>query len=278
MSYTYTAPNAKYLSESLRKAVLSDEFMQSPLTTAVISQDLSLDLEKAVHVLVAGCTGSGKSVCLHNIISSLLVRNTPATAQFLLIDPKIIEFEFFYRDNPCLFCPVVTDPEEAVNRLESACREMMRRYDAIRAEGKRMWTGKRLYIVIDEIADLVSTGGKRLERIIEKIARLGRGAGIHLIVATQHPTADVLSRQITANLDTRICLSVIDSSASRLILGKSGGEQLKGKGDAIVRINSEFIHTRCAYNSDEDLTRFAHSWKLEYQDPEPVTETFCLNA
>ena len=267
-TYTYTHPKIKYLCEDMQHTIRSQEFINSPLTTAVLADGVLLDFEKAVHILIAGETGSGKSVMVHNILASLMVRNNPNTADFLIIDPKIIEFEYYYRNNPCLLCPVVTEPEEAITALEKASAIMMDRYETLRSAGKRKWEGKKLYIVIDEIADLISAGGKRLEKVIEKIARLGRGAGVHLLVATQHPTAKVLSRQITSNLDTRICLRVIDGYASRLVLGTSGGENLHGAGNAILRMNGEFMQFRGAYMSDEQLDAFCHSWKLEEDKPE----------
>lgn len=261
--YNYTTPDAHVFTGAMREAIFTDEFIDSPLSTAILGKGTYLDLREAVHVLIAGTTGSGKSVMLHNIITSLLIRNTPNTAEFLLIDPKIIEFEYFYKDSPLLFCPVVTDPEEALKQLQRASEEMMNRYEVLRSSGKRFWTGKKLYIVIDEIADLVSAGGKCLENIIEKIARLGRGAGVHLIVATQHPTGKVLSRQITTNLDTRICLKVKDGYASRLVLGTNGGERLRGKGHAILCLNGDFTYFQSAYISDEELEAFCRSWKVE---------------
>ena len=215
--YRYTSPDIRTVTGSFRTAAEREAFYASPLSTAILGDGVYLDMEKAVHLLVAGTTGSGKSVMLHNILGSLLLRNTPNSAQFLIIDPKMVEFEFFYHNNPCLYCPIITEPKKAVDALADVVDEMMRRYDVNRQTGQRFWRGKKLYIIIDEIADLISEGGKRLERIIERIARLGRGAAIHLIVATQHPTKEVLSRQITTNIDTRICLKVKDGYASRVV-------------------------------------------------------------
>lgn len=263
MKKMYYSPDYHLLNEDFKKAVLTDEFIDSNKSTVALGQGITMDIEKAVHTLIAGESGSGKSVTMHNIIASLLLKNSPNTMQMLLIDPKRVEFKFFYKNNPCLFCPVATDPEEALERLEQAANEMMERYEIMENEGKRFWDGKKIYIIIDEIADLVATGGKRLETVIEKIARLGRGAGVHLICATQHPTAHVLSRQITTNLDTRICLRVNDASASRLVLGASGGEKLRGKGDAIIRYYGETRRFQTAYIDDDSLTAFSHSWKVE---------------
>lgn len=268
MTYIYTSPDPKEIKSNFKEAFLTQEFIKANKSTVALGNGVLLDIATAPHVLVAGEAGGGKSVLLHNIICSLLMKNNPTTMDLLLIDPKMVEFEYFYKGNPCLFCPVVTDPAEALERLEQADAEMMRRYSVMKQEGKRFWNGKKLYIVIDEVADLISAGGKRLEKVIEKISRLGRGASCHLICATQHPVRSVISRQITANMDTRICLRVIDGAASRLVIGTTGGEKLKGKGDAIIRHNGEFRRFQASYIDDESLERFAHSWKKEEVPPQ----------
>lgn len=268
MTYIYESPDPKMITSNFKEAFLKPEFIEANKSTVALGNGVLLDIATAAHVLIAGETGGGKSVLLHDVICSLLMKNDPTTMDLLLIDPKMVEFDYFYKNNPCLFCPVATDPVEALERLEQAANEMMRRYSIMKQEGKRFWTGKKLYIVIDEIADLISAGGKRLEKVIEKICRLGRGAGCHVIAATQHPVRSVISRQITANMDTRICLRVIDSSASRLVLGAAGGEKLKGKGDAIIRHNGEFRRFQAAYIDDESLERFAHSWTREEIAPQ----------
>lgn len=270
---TYTTPDGNLLPEAFVNAYIKNGVADKPLSTVLLADGMTIDIEKAPHILIAGATGSGKSVTMHNIICSLLINNTTEDCQMLLIDPKRVEFKYFYDKNPILFCPVVTDPKEALVQLQKASQEMMRRYDIMEQQGLRFWNGKKLYIVIDEIADLVSEGGKVLESVIEKISRLGRGAGLHLIVATQHPTCHVLSRQITTNLDVRICLKVNDASASRLVLGVSGGEKLKGKGDSIIRMNGEYIRYQGLYIDDNSLESFSHSWKVEGEEEQPKTYT-----
>ena len=148
----------------------------------------------------------------------------------------------------------------------------MNRYDIMRNNGMRKWDGKKLYIIIDEIADLIDTCGKQIEKHIAKLARLGRGAGVHLIVATQHPTNQVLSRQITNNLETRICLQVNDKAASRLVISANGAEQLKGHGDALLRFCGKLTHFQGAYLDDEHLVAYSHSWKKEELSREVVIE------
>lgn len=255
--------------DSTFRQCITDRFMKSiDDTVAVIGKDdsgniVTLDIEKAPHVLVAGTTGSGKSVMLHNILASLLLKNSLLTARFLIIDPKMVEFSYFYKNHPLLWRPVVTDPADALNALLAAQTEMMNRYDIMSSNGERFWKGKKLYIFIDEIADLINVAGKPVEKVIASIARLGRGAGCHLILATQHPVSTVLNRQITANIDTRIGLRVDDGTASRLVIRASGCEYLKGKGDAILRNADGLQHFQGAYLSDSDLIRFAHSYRCE---------------
>lgn len=269
--YIYSKPKAEYLTGSFKSAVMSDRFLQSNNSTVALGSGVMLDISKAPHVLVAGTTGSGKSVMLHNIICSLLLKNNPNDARLLLIDPKMVEFKYFYKDSPMLWEDVQTDPWEALSALNRAADEMMRRYDIMSDNGKRFWDGQKLYIVIDEVADLIDCTGKKVEKVIATIARLGRGAGVHLIIATQHPTAQVLSRQITANLDTRIALRVEDSSASRLVIRATGAQELNGKGDALLRLNGDLHHFQGAYISDDELTAFAHSWTVREKNPERIT-------
>lgn len=269
--YIYSKPKAEYLTGSFKSAVTDDRFLRSNNSTVALGNGVLLDIAKAPHILVAGETGSGKSVMLHNIICSLLLKNNPSTARLLLIDPKMVEFKFFYKDCPMLWDEVQTDPEKAVSALNNAADEMMKRYEILSEQGKRFWDGQKLYIVIDEIADLIYTAGKKAEKVIAKIARLGRGAGVHLIIATQHPKADILTRQITANIDVRIGLRVIDSSASRLVINATGAQNLKGKGDALLRLNGDLYHFQGAYISDDELTAFAHSWTVREKNPERIT-------
>lgn len=274
--YQYYGPAPTTLTGNMRQEVTSAAFLQSNNSTVALGGGVLLDIEKAPHVLIAGTTGSGKSVMMHNILASLILKNSPETAQVLIIDPKMVEFEFFYKNHPMLWQPVCTDPEQSYATLNAAADEMMRRYDENRQTGQRFWTGAKLYIIIDEVADLIDTCGKKVEKVISKIARLGRGAGVHLIVATQHPTAQVLSRQITANLDTRIALRVRDKAASRLVLGANGAELLKGKGDALLYTNGQTTHFQGGYISDEELERFAHAYSLR-QLQEPKVHHIDLN-
>lgn len=262
MKYTYTANDPKMLTGSMREAIDSPEFWKSNGSTVALGKGVLLDISKAPHILIAGTTGSGKSVMLHNIIASLLLKNDPETAQFLIVDPKMVEFRYFYQGHPCVQ-QIITDPADALEALENASSEMMRRYEIMSLQGLRFWNGCKLYIVIDEVADLIDTCGKRVEKQIANIARLGRGAGVHLIVATQHPTAQVLSRQITANLDTRIALRVDDSTASRLIIREAGAEKLRNKGDAIMRNadGTRFFHG--AFITDAELEAFAKSYEMQ---------------
>lgn len=256
--YHYTTPSVKTLTGSFRHD-LPGSFCQSKSTVS-LGHGVLLDLETAPHVLIAGTTGSGKSVMIHSIIASLLLKNTPKTASLLLIDPKLVEFKYFYEGHPMVWKQhVLTDPDDAMKALISAKDEMSRRYAKMSKTGDRYWTGQRLYIIIDEVADLIDASGRKIETVISSLARLGRGAGIHLIIATQHPTAKVLTRQITANLDTRIALRVEDRNASRLIINAPGAETLRGKGDALLRHNGDLIHFQGSFISDEELKTFSRS-------------------
>lgn len=270
--YVYSKPKAESFTGSFLDAVSDERFINSSNSVVALGNGVLLDIAKCPHVLVAGTTGSGKSVLLHNIIASILLKNSPHTASLLLIDPKMVEFKYFYHDSPMMWeHDVKTDPFEALAALERATDEMMNRYDIMSEQGKRFWDGPRLYIVIDEVADLIDTAGKKVEKVIANIARLGRGAGVHLIIATQHPTAQVLSRQITANLDTRIALKVEDGSASRLVIRANGAEKLKGKGDALLRFNGNLYHFQSAFISDDELETFAHSWEVRIKKAEKIS-------
>jgi DNA segregation ATPase FtsK/SpoIIIE-like protein len=227
------------------------------------------DLTKTPHLLVAGTTGSGKSVGVNTMLISMLLRHSPETLRLILVDPKMLEFEM-YNDIPHLLHPVVTDPHQATGILQWACNEMDRRYGImakfktrnIESFNQRLdeemsdwdqskavyfapdnWDGKSrlpkpkkmpyIVVVIDELADLMMVAGKEVEESIIRIAQKARACGIHLIVATQRPSADVITGLIKANMPSRICFQVRSRSDSRIILDNPGGETLLGKGDML---------------------------------------------
>lgn len=217
-----------------------------------------VDLAGLPHLLVAGTTGSGKSVLLNAIIMSMLMRATPEQVRLIMVDPKRVEFTG-YAGLPHLYVPVVTEPRQAASALQWGVTEMERRlkvFEHYRVRDIKTFNGNvdggkysdlenppkhmpYFVIVIDELADLMMVAGKDVESSIVRIAQLGRAAGIHLIVATQRPSADVVTGLIRANIDNRVALSVDNSINSRIILDQKGAEQLLGKGDMLVKLRGK---------------------------------------
>ena len=231
------------------------------------------DLARMPHMLVAGTTGSGKSVLINAIIMSLIMRTTPEQVRLILVDPKRVEFSC-YAGLPHLYVPVVTEPRQAASALQWAVTEMDRRLKVFERAGARdvkvynkmVTDGKfddmenppspmpYLVIVIDELSDLMMVAGKDVEASIVRIAQLARAAGIHLVLATQRPSADVVTGLIKSNVDTRVALKVSSSIDSRVILDQTGAERLMGRGDMLFR-KSGGVLTRVlgAYASDEEI-------------------------
>ena len=198
-------------------------------------------------MLIAGTTGSGKSVCMNSIIISLLYKASPDEVKLIMVDPKMVELGI-YNGIPHLLIPVVTDPKKAAGSLQWAVTEMMRRYKAMSDAGVRDLesynaimdnqsdTAKKLpqvVVIIDELADLMLVAAKEVEESICRIAQMGRAAGIHLIIATQRPSADVITGLMKANIPSRIAFSVASAMESRIILDTQGAEKLVGKGDML---------------------------------------------
>lgn len=276
---------------SLKELFASDSFVRSkdPLTLA-IGKDISgipfsADLAKMPHLLVAGATGQGKSVFINSVLMSLLFKTTPDSLQLLLIDPKRIELAV-YADLPHLVHPVVTDMSQAKNALDWAVHEMDRRYEAMSRMGvrnvvsyntklKQMGEDKPenladlqpipyLVIIIDELADLMLTAAKEVEISIVRLAQLARAAGIHLILATQRPSVDVVTGLIKANFPCRISFQVTGKHDSRTILDTVGAEHLLGKGDMLFKPGGGRI-TRMhgAFVSDDDVVSVVSHWKKQ---------------
>ncbi len=260
--YTYTTPPGALLSGSLAGIINRKEFNQLPASAAAVGYEIDsgapvyIDLATAPHVLIAGTTGSGKSVTMHDIIISLLYKNTPATAELYLIDPKYVELSI-YGGAPVIR-GIVTDPAAALALLSRIHAEMMRRYKRMRRAGLRnvaQTEYKRIYIFIDELADLMFQSKKETEKYISSIARLGRAAGVHLIIATQRPTRDVLTGQIKLNIPCRLALAVPAAVDSVTILGHKGAEMLPGRGAAILKKPDSIVTDRiqCAFISDSEI-------------------------
>ena len=229
------------------------------------------DLASMPHLLIAGTTGSGKSVCINTIILSLLYKHTPEKCKFILIDPKMLELST-YEGVPHLLCPVITEAKKAASVLGWVVKEMESRYRLMTKEGVRNIDSYNLkyklpmpyiVVVVDEMSDLMLVAGKEIENYIQKLSQMARAAGIHIIMATQRPSVDVITGTIKANFPTRISFQVTSKIDSRTILGEQGAEQLLGKGDMlymssanrIVRIHAPFVSD----NEIEKINNFLRS-------------------
>ncbi|HJT40818.1 MAG TPA: DNA translocase FtsK 4TM domain-containing protein [Sphingobium sp.] len=325
-------PNANREGVSFRELITSEQFMQEATLPIILGKNISgepiiADLAPMPHLLIAGTTGSGKSVGLNAMILSLLYRMTPDQLRLIMIDPKMLELST-YDDIPHLLSPVVTEPSKAIRALKWAVEQMEDRYRmmasisvrnlanynekvrAAKAKGKPLGrrvqtgydpeTGKPIYeeeqldfqplpqivVVVDELADLMMTAGKEVEFLIQRLAQKARAAGIHLILATQRPSVDVITGVIKANLPTRISFFVTSKIDSRTILGEQGAEQLLGKGDmlymhggkGLTRVHGPFV-------SDDEVRVVADHWRAQGQPDyisavteEPEEGSFALDG
>ncbi len=247
-------PNKTPSSVFVREVLASDGFRDSKsVLTAALGKDIAgnlvtFDVGKMPHLLVAGTTGSGKSVCINTMLMSFLYKATPDELKLILVDPKEVEFGV-YNGIPHLLIPVVTNPKKAAGTLQWACTEMDRRYGVMKETQVRNLDAyneyckthpdfepmPRIVIVIDELADLMLVSGKEVEDCICRLCAKARAAGMHLIVATQRPSADVVTGLIKANIPSRIALTVDNNINSRIILDENGAEKLLGKGDMLYK-------------------------------------------
>jgi S-DNA-T family DNA segregation ATPase FtsK/SpoIIIE len=251
-----------------------------PLGKDVSGKAIYAELNKMPHLLIAGATGSGKSVCINTIICSILIRARPDEVRLILIDPKKVELSN-YNGIPHLLAPVVTDPKKAANVLREVVSEMERRYDVFASANVRNITSYNVYaeeknkelseeeqieilpyhvVILDEVADLMMVASKDVEDCIMRIAQMARAAGIHLIVATQRPSTDVITGVIKANIPSRIAFAVSSSIDSRTILDTSGAEKLLGKGDMLFSPmgSSSPIRVQGAFVSDDEVAKITH--------------------
>jgi len=256
-------PNEKrddvYLREIIQDKKFSNQDIKLPIALGKSISGIPIvgDLSAMPHLLIAGTTGSGKSVCINTIIVSLLYKHTPENCKFILIDPKMLELSS-YEGIPHLLSPVITEPKKATSALSWVVKEMENRYRKMTEIGVRNIDGfnskfkeKMPYIVVivDEMSDLMLVAGKEIENYIQKLSQMARAAGIHIIMATQRPSVDVITGTIKANFPTRISFQVSSKIDSRTILGEQGAEQLLGKGDMlfmssanrIIRIHGPYI-------------------------------------
>ena len=267
-------PNPTRATVTLRE-VLESAPMQNAksILTVALGRDIAgtpiiCDLAKMPHMLIAGATGSGKSVCINTIINSLLFRAGPDEVKMILIDPKVVELQC-YNGIPHLLLPVVNDPHKAAAALAWAVAEMMERYDKFAERGVRNLDGyngilgpgekpmPRIVIIIDELADLMMVCKKDVEEYICRLTQLARAAGIHLIVATQRPSVDVITGLIKANIPSRIAFKTASYVDSRTILDRNGSEQLLGLGDMLYLPTGSFAPTRIqgCFLADEEVNR-----------------------
>ena len=302
-------PNADRQMIAFKELAACDVFVGSKaLLPIILGKDIAgepivADLAAMPHLLVAGTTGSGKSVGLNTILLSLLYRLTPDELRLILIDPKVLELKS-YDDIPHLLSPVVTEPQKSVRALKWAVEEMERRYRKMSSIGVRNLSGfndkvktaaakgkplgrriqigfdpdsgeelfeeqqldykplPQIVVIVDELADLMVTIGKEIEVLIQRLSQKSRAAGIHLIMATQRPSVDVITGVIKANLPTRISFAVTSRIDSRTILGEQGAEQLLGKGDMLYKPNTQpIMRVHGPFVSDEEVERVADHWR-----------------
>ena len=246
-----------------------------------------LDLAKTPHLLIAGATGAGKSVCVNSLILSILFKRSPDEVKLILIDPKVVELKL-YNDIPHLLTPVITEPKRAFQSLQYCLCEMERRYSLLDGMGVRdivsynrrivernIATEKLPYIVvvIDEFADLMATTGKELESTIARLAAMSRAVGIHLVLATQRPSIDVITGLIKANIPTRIAFMVASKMDSRIIIDQVGADKLLGKGDMLYASATDPFPVRIqgTYVSDNEVENVVNYVK-QYGEPEYIDE------
>ena len=248
-----------YLSEILSSSDFTKKDIRLPIALGKNISGIPVvgDLASMPHLLIAGTTGSGKSVCINTIILSLLYRHPPEKCKFILIDPKMLELST-YEGIPHLLCPVITEAKKAASVLGWVVKEMESRYKLMTKDGVRnidSYNTKHtlampyIVVVVDEMSDLMLVAGKEIENYIQKLSQMARAAGIHIIMATQRPSVDVITGTIKANFPTRISFQVTSKIDSRTILGEQGAEQLLGKGDMlymssanrIIRIHAPFV-------------------------------------
>jgi S-DNA-T family DNA segregation ATPase FtsK/SpoIIIE len=271
-----------FLSEILANTDFKKKEIKLPIALGknISGKPIVGDLASMPHLLIAGTTGSGKSVCINTIILSLLYRHTPDKCKFILIDPKMLELST-YEGIPHLLCPVITEAKKAASVLGWVVKEMESRYRLMTKEGVRNIDGYNtkhklpmpyIVVVVDEMSDLMLVAGKEIENYIQKLSQMARAAGIHIIMATQRPSVDVITGTIKANFPTRISFQVTSKIDSRTILGEQGAEQLLGKGDMlymssanrIVRIHAPFV-------SDNEIEKINNFLRMQ-AEPDYIDE------
>jgi len=271
-----------YLSEILANADFKKKEIRLPIALGknISGKPVVGDLASMPHLLIAGTTGSGKSVCINTIILSLLYRHTPDKCKFILIDPKMLELST-YEGIPHLLCPVITEAKKAASVLGWVVKEMESRYRLMTKEGVRNIDGYNtkhklpmpyIVVVVDEMSDLMLVAGKEIENYIQKLSQMARAAGIHIIMATQRPSVDVITGTIKANFPTRISFQVTSKIDSRTILGEQGAEQLLGKGDMIYMSSANrIVRIHAPFVSDNEIEKINNSLRVQ-AEPDYIDE------
>lgn len=285
-------PNSDDSIITLREILESDEFVSHKSNIAFAAgkdiggRNIVADIAKMPHLLIAGATGSGKSVCINTIVMSLIYKADPNDVKLIMIDPKVVELSV-YNGIPYLCIPVVTDPKKAAAALNWAVAEMNERYSKFAELGVRDMSGfnnkieklkdnpdmytrmPQIVIIVDELADLMMVASHDVETAICRLAQMARAAGIHLIIATQRPSVDVITGLIKANIPSRIAFAVSSSIDSRTILDSSGAEKLLGKGDMLFSPQdiSKPIRVQGAFVSDSEVARVTDFVKMQYDTP-----------
>ena len=298
-------PNSEVAMVSLREVLEAkkvdkpDAKLQIGLGRNISGEAVKAELNKMPHLLVAGATGSGKSVCINGIITSILMRAKPHEVKMMMIDPKMVELNV-YNGIPHLLAPVVTNPKKAAQALQKVVSEMERRYELFSHSGTRNIEGYNDYInrynieedakqpllpyivvIVDELADLMMVASNDVEDAITRLAQMARAAGIHLIIATQRPSVDVITGVIKANIPSRIAFSVSSMTDSRTILDMGGAEKLLGRGDMLflpagaskpVRVQGAFLSDN---EVEEVVTYVISQQKAQYNEemiPDEIAE------
>ncbi|MCX7787675.1 MAG: DNA translocase FtsK [Spirochaetes bacterium] len=291
-------PNRNRAIVTFGEMITEERFLSAKMEIPIaLGKDIAgeaqiIDLVNTPHLLIAGATGSGKSVCVNSIICSILYKRSPSEVRLLLIDPKIVELKL-YNDIPHLLTPVITEPKRAFQALQYAIYEMERRYSLLDGMGvrdirsyNRKIKSKHiatlplpyLVIIIDEFADLMATTGKELESTLARLAAMSRAVGIHLVLATQRPSIDVITGLIKANIPSRIAFMVASKFDSRIIIDAVGAEKLLGRGDMLFTSAWDPFPLRMqgAYVSEEEIERIVEEVR-KYGEPDYIDEEIFID-
>jgi len=271
-----------YLSEIISENNFKNKNVKLPIALGkdISGSPITGDLSSMPHLLIAGTTGSGKSICINTIILSLLYRHTPKRCKFILIDPKMLELST-YEGIPHLLCPVITEAKKAASVLGWVVKEMESRYRLMTKEGVRnidSYNNKHdlpmpyIVVIVDEMSDLMLVAGKEIENYVQKLSQMARAAGIHIIMATQRPSVDVITGTIKANFPTRISFQVTSKIDSRTVIGEQGAEQLLGKGDMLYMSSAnKIVRIHAPYVSESEIEKI-NNFLRSQSEPDYIDE------